>query len=214
MAACCHHERDHNTMNDAVPPALLRDPQALLHNIRSQWGPGTDLWVFGYASLIWRPEFDSDEHRPALLRGWHRAFRMHSHGHRGTPERPGLVFALMPGGSCKGVVYRVARARADDELARLWAREMGSGEYDPRWLPCGTAQGPVMALAFTLSRRSPKYAGRLADEEMLQILREAKGRFGSTLDYLAQTGRSLQERGVADREIERLLALARRHRLL
>jgi cation transport protein ChaC len=201
-------------MNDAVPIAALRDPQALLYRTRSQWTAPGDLWVFGYASLIWRPEFESDEHRPALVRGWHRALRMRSRINRGTPERPGLVFALVPGGACRGMVYRIARERAESELERLWAREMVTGTYDPRWLPCQTAEGPLVALAFTLSRRSPQYTGRLADEELLQILRDARGRFGSTLDYLVQTANCLKGRGVTDREIERLVALARQHRLL
>ncbi|WP_332287293.1 gamma-glutamylcyclotransferase [Aquincola agrisoli] len=185
----------------------------MLQRIRHQWGPTDDLWVFGYASLIWRPEFDADEHRPGLVRGWHRALRMRSRVNRGTPDRPGLVFALMPGGSCRGMVYRVARARADAELDRLWAREMINSVYDPRWLPCQTAQGRVMALAFTLSRRSPSYTGRLPDEEIIQILRLAQGHCGSTLDYLCETARCLDERGMTDHEVRRLMALARQHRL-
>ena len=190
-----------------------RDPQALLESTRSQWGAKGDLWVFGYASLIWRPEFEFTEHRPALVRGWHRTLRMHSRVNRGTPEQPGLVFALVSGGMCRGMVYRVPAARAADELERLWQREMPTGVYDPRWLPCQTAHGSVDALAFTLSRRSPSYVTQLSDDELLHVLRGARGRYGTTLQYLLETARSLQERGVRDRQIERLLALVRRHRL-
>jgi cation transport protein ChaC len=94
----------------ALLPAPLRDPAALLARTLAQWGGGRDLWLFGYASLIWRPEFDAEEHRPAVVHGWHRALRMRSRVNRGTPERPGLVFALVPGGSCRGMVYRIARS--------------------------------------------------------------------------------------------------------
>lgn len=201
-------------MEDLSIPRASRDPQAMLQQIRRQWQPAEDLWVFGYASLIWRPEFHADEHRPALVRGWHRALRMRSRVNRGTPEQPGLVFALMPGGSCRGMVYRVARARADTELERLWAREMVTGVYDPRWLPCHTPQGKVMGLAFTLSRRSPSYTGRLADDELIQILRMARGQFGTTLEYLCETARCLEERGMTDHELRRLVGLARQHRLI
>jgi cation transport protein ChaC len=173
-----------------------------------------DLWVFGYASLIWRPEFDADEERPAVVHGWHRALEMRSRVNRGTPECPGLVFALVAGGSCRGIVYRVPRERAAAELERLWAREMPTGVYDPKWLSCRTTEGRVQALAFTLSRSSPAHTGPLPDPQMIEVLRCAAGRYGSTLDYLLETANSLRGCGIRDRDIERLVALAREHDLV
>jgi cation transport protein ChaC len=202
------------SMSSGTTPAPLRDPAAMLEALRKDCVSRHDIWIFGYASLIWRPEFDAVEHRSALVRGWHRALRMRSRINRGTPQQPGLVFALLPGGACRGVVYRLRREHADAELERLWAREMVTGVYDPRWLPCHTAHGTVPALAFTLSRRSESYMGRLADEQMLHILRHASGRYGSTLAYLADTATALRAQGVRDREIERLMALAQRHGLV
>jgi glutathione-specific gamma-glutamylcyclotransferase len=196
-----------------VPVPPLRDPQALLDRTRIEWGGQRDLWVFGYASLLWNPEFGFDEHHSALVRGWHRALRMASRINRGTPERPGLVFALLPGGSCHGAVYRVPRAQAGDALDALWQREMPTGVYDPRWLACRTPKGVVNALAFTLSRKSPQHTGRLPEAQLIDILRHARGRYGTTLDYLLETAKSLAERGVRDREIERLIALTREHGL-
>jgi cation transport protein ChaC len=139
---------------------------------------------------------------------------MRSRVNRGTPQNHGLVFALVTGGSCRGMAYRIAREHVAIELTRLWAREMPNGVYDPKWLACRTAQGRVDALAFTLSRTSPNFTGRLPDAQMLAILRSAHGRFGSTLDYLLETSASLRRCGVFDREIERLVALARRHGLV
>ena len=101
----------------ALPGA--RDPHGLLAHTKKAWGGRGDLWVFGYASLIWRPEFESVEERPATVYGWHRALEMRSRVNRGTPECPGLVFALVPGGSCRGKVYRVEEHRAEIELNRL-----------------------------------------------------------------------------------------------
>lgn len=200
-------------MDSPLPPPL-RDPAPMLDRVRREWGGQRALWIFGYASLIWRPEFDAVEHRHALVHGWHRALRMRSRVNRGTPQQPGLVFALLPGGACRGVVYRLDPKRADEELDRLWAREMPTGVYDPRWLPCRTAKGRVPALAFTLSRRSEACLERLADPQVLHILRHARGRYGTTLDYLADTARALRQHGVHDREIERLMRLAARHGLL
>ena len=146
--------------------------------------------MFGYGSLIWRPEFDFVERRPALVHGWHRALKMWSRINRGTPEQPGLVFGLLSGGSCRGMVFRVPRADGLETLGRLWLREMPTGVYDPRWLDCHTPGGPVRSLAFTLSRRSPNYTGVLDDEHYRSIFRQARGRYGSSIDYARQTLRN------------------------
>ena len=201
-------------MMDEGDPLLLRDPGTMLDETLRAWGGDEDLWVFGYASLIWRPEFDAEEQRGAAVHGWHRALRMRSRINRGTPQQPGLVFALLPGGACRGVVYRMRRENADEELERLWAREMPTGVYDARLLPCRTPSGPVLALAFTLAKHSPACLPRLEDAEIVHILRRARGRYGSTLEYLAETAAALRQRGVQDREVERLMGLARRHGLV
>ena len=204
-------------VNTAIDPSLVvRDPAAALAELRQHphWCDSRERWVFGYASLIWRPEFEAAEHRPALLRGWHRALRMRSRINRGTAAQPGLVFALLPGGACRGVVYRMRPDHADEEIERLWAREMPTGVYDARLLRCRTGQGDVTALAFTLSRRSGSCLPRLTDEPMLHILRHASGRYGTTLEYLARTAQALRDQGLRDSEIERLMRLAADHGLL
>jgi len=212
------HGRPHQTPILSPTPELssltVRDPALALAALRRQWRGHAQWWIFGYASLIWRPEFDAAEHRPALVHGWHRALRMRSRVNRGTPQQPGLVFALLPGGACRGVVYRLRPEQAEAELERLWAREMPTGVYDPRLLACRTPHGEVTALAFTLSRRSEACLPRLGDEAMCHILRHARGRYGTTLDYLAETAVALRAQGVRDREIERLMALARREGLV
>ncbi len=200
-------------MNSAFAPLHLRDPAPMLREALQRWGGTEDLWVFGYASLIWRPEFEAAEARPALVRGWHRALTMRSRVNRGTPECPGLVFALVRGGSCRGMVYRVERGRAAAELERLWAREMPTGVYDPRWLSCDTGTGTVRGLAFTLSRQSPAHTGPIDDDQLIDVLKRAVGRYGSTLEYLLETHASLRGCGIRDRDVERLVALARRHAL-
>lgn len=190
-----------------------RDPQPLLQAVLKQWAGRSDLWIFGYASLIWRPEFEAAERRDAVVHGWHRALRMRSRVNRGTPERPGLVFALLCGGSCRGVVYRVPRREVQAVLPRLWAREMPMGVYDPRFCHARTSAGSVQALAFTLSRQSEACLPPLHDARMLDILMHSRGRFGSTLEYLAHTAQALEQQGIHDKEVRRLMALARSHGL-
>jgi glutathione-specific gamma-glutamylcyclotransferase len=198
----------------ASPQSLPNSPQApcdttqALLRIQQEWrAQRQDLWVFGYASLIWRPEFEFTERRAARVHGWHRALQMWSQINRGTPECPGLVFALLAGGSCQGVVFRIAKAKAEQALQDLWFREMPGDVYEPRWLPCATPKGHVNALTFTLSKRSPSYCGQLEPAQYRQIFSQACGRYGTTLDYAQRTYESLLAEGIDDQALARLLKL-------
>lgn len=185
--------------------APTRDPAPLLERALHEWGGQSDLWVFGYASLIWRPEFDFAERRDARVHGWHRALRMWSHINRGTPQCPGLVFGMLSGDSCRGMVFRVPQPHARQVLVNLWQREMPVAVYDPRWLTCHTPQGAVQALAFTLSRSSPSYTGELHPDEYRRIFAQASGRYGSTHDYAHDTLHGLRQVGIHDQALARLL---------
>ena len=188
-----------------------RDGRQMMADTLAQWrslGPDADLWVFGYASLVWRPEFEAAEQRLAQVHGYHRCLNMYSRVNRGTPERPGLVFALMPGGSCTGMALRLPHDQVEATMPALWAREMPNPVYDPRWLLCRTAQGPVCALAFTLSPRSPNHTGPLSDAQYRDIFEHARGRYGTTLDYARQTLQGLRAHGIEDRALAKLLSIA------
>ena len=182
------------------------DPAESLAQVRAQWGGKAPLWVFAYASLLWRPEFDVAEQSLARVQGWHRALQMWSRVNRGTPAQPGLVFALLRGGSCWGMVQRVPTAQANDVLERLWSREMPTGVYEPRWLRCQTETGPVQALAFTLPTISAQNTGRLSKAHYQRIFSDTVGgRFGTTLDYAQQTYERLLELGIHDEALADLL---------
>lgn len=197
----------------SIPHGPVRSAH-LLRRTAAEWqASGDDLLVFAYGSLIWRPDFEYAERLPARVLGFHRCLRMRSRTNRGSPQEPGLVLALVSGGSCRGLVYRVPRAHGDAVLNLLWEREMPNGVYEPRWLRCETPAGPQRALAFTLSRQSPNWTGPLHEPELLHIFRHARGRYGTTLDYLLRTVEGLREHGIRDLELERQAHLAARHGL-
>jgi cation transport protein ChaC len=173
------------------------------------WPRSQDLWIFGYASLIWRPEFDILEQHLTKVQGWHRALKMWSRLNRGTPECPGLVFALLSGGSCQGMVFRTPAQKVTQTIDQLWFREMPNNVYTTRWLQCPTPQGPVNALAFTLPRSSPSYTGTLSPAQYQDIFRNATGRYGTTLDYAQETLNSLKQHGIHDKALEALLQFAK-----
>jgi cation transport protein ChaC len=193
----------HSARPDQSPCAPNRE--ALLAN----WPPSQDLWIFGYASLIWRPEFEILEQHHTKIQGWHRALKMWSRLNRGTPECPGLVFALLSGGSCQGLVFRTPARQVRQTIEQLWLREMPNSVYTTRWLQCPTPQGPVNALAFTLPRSSPSYTGNLSTAQYQHIFQNATGRYGTTLDYAQETFHSLKQQGIHDKALEALLQHAK-----
>ena len=171
---------------------------------------GGDLWVFGYGSLMWRPGFAYQERHRAEIRGYHRALCVFSHRHRGTPDRPGLVLGLDRGGRCHGVAFRVAAGGVEATLAYLKEREQMNGVYHERLVAAKLEDGrTVPALAFVVDRGHPQYAGRLADQELLRLVRQGIGESGANPDYVRSTHEHLIGLGVKDRVLARLtLALS------
>lgn len=187
----------------------VRCAATMLQRTFDEWrSQGDDLWLFAYGSLIWKTEFEVAEKRPAKVHGHHRALQMWSRVNRGTPERPGLVLALISGGSCCGMALRVKAEHVPAMLPQLWQREMPNPVYDPKWLPCDTPQGRVKALSFTLSRHSPNFTGHLSDERYRDIFARSRGRYGTTLEYARLTCEHLRAIGIKDAELERVVALA------
>ena len=166
-----------------------------------------DLWVFGYGSLMWRPGFDFCAREPGLLYGYHRSLCMYSYRHRGTRRRPGLVLGLDRGGACRGMAYRIERARATEVLRYLWEREMVSYTYLPRTVRVRLRDGTVAARTFVVDRCSAQYAAGLSPDAAAAIIRSAAGEGGRNRDYLASTVRHLEDLGIADGPLHRLLAL-------
>jgi cation transport protein ChaC len=188
--------------------ALLTDEElavsreaALVH-----WDRKSDLWLFGYGSLIWNPGLPTLEAVRGKVHGFHRGLYLWSRVNRGTPEQPGLVLALDRGGSCTGMAFRLAGADATEHLQVLWRREMAMASYRPAWLPCTLADGRrVEALAFVMRREAASYTGKLADPIVRTVLGCASGRYGTTLDYVSRTVEALRESGMPDRALEALL---------
>jgi len=172
--------------------------------------PRTTFWVFAYGSLMWNPGFPFEEARPALLRGWHRAFCLYSHHYRGTPEQPGLVLGLDRGGSCHGIAYRVAPAHAERAMAYLWQREMDGYEYACRDLRISLATGTVTARTFVVRRDKPQYAGKLPVARAVEIIGRSHGKNGSNRSYLENTVRHLDQLGIPDRRLHALLTAVER----
>ena len=162
------------------------------------------IWVFGYGSLIWNPAFHFAERRTARVHGFRRQFCLLSRTGRGTPERPGLMLALEPGGSCHGVAYRLAPDHVRTELDVLWRREMSSWVYRPVWVSTRTPQGIEHAILFAVNRDHERYIGKRDLRETARYVASGAGPLGRCCDYLFQTVAHLRELGLRDRHLEQL----------
>lgn len=165
----------------------------------------TELWVFGYGSLIWRPGFPYVERRIAHVFGVHRSLCVYSWVHRGTRERPGLVLGLARGGACRGVAFRVAPGDRESVIAYLRAREQVTAVYLERLRPFRLDDGtPGTALAYLVDPAHDQYAGKLDEETQLRIVAAAKGQSGPNRDYVINTATHLAELGMPDSLLDRL----------
>lgn len=168
----------------------------------------SELWVFAYGSLMWRPDFPFVEARPARLAGYHRSFCIISRHYRGTDERPGLVLGLDRGGVCIGRAFRVAPQDAGDVLAYLRHREQISGVYREAHVPVtlmGETVEARMALTFLAERAHPSFINGLSLRQTAHIVAVASGKTGTNLEYLVATLRELRSFGIREAQLERLL---------
>jgi cation transport protein ChaC len=155
-------------------------------------------WIFAYGSLMWRPGFDYAEAAPGHLHGYHRSLCIYSIVHRGTPEQPGLVLGLDRGGSCRGWAFRVSAEQETAILDYLDGRELVTDVYRRKRLPVTIAERRVVAWGYVVRREHPQYAGRLAPERLLDLVRRGAGRSGDCRDYLLSTVRHLEALGIVD----------------
>lgn len=194
---------------EAAKPLKPSELLAALRAALQPWTPGTPFWIFAYGSLMWNPQFRWDARHVATVRGYHRSFRVWSRINRGTPENPGLVLTLERGGSCRGLVYRIAPDMVQEEMQRIWKREMTFGSYCPKWLNCVVGEDTLRALVFTVNRECSGYAGTIPLEVVVEAIARASGRYGPAHDYLFKTVETLHEHGVRDLRVEQLAALVR-----
>ena len=170
---------------------------------------GQDVWVFAYGSLLWNPAFEVTEQVAAVLPGWHRAFCIQLTRFRGTPEQPGLMMSLTPGGSCRGALLRIAGNSVESSLRKLWRREMTvkPPNTPPRWVTAKAGGVNVRAIVFAANRRGANFVAGLTNEQIADVLCKAAGHWGSGAEYLMQTVDQLERLGIRDANLWRLQRL-------
>ncbi len=196
------------------PPAKMVEPiseDARTHSLRETLARAPDpecIRVFGYASLMWNPCFEFVAAQKGCLSGYRRGCSIWSVFARGTPEQPGLAFALeqKDGATCEGVVFTLASNTRETDLEPLWEREMWTNAYTSEWVNVVVDGEDVCALTFVIRCDHPQFAGELSVEEQAGYIAAATGKYGPCDEYLEQTVKALQTNDVHDPHLLELLA--------
>jgi cation transport protein ChaC len=163
--------------------------------------------VFAYGSLIWNPGFEFVERNMAKLSGYHRSLCVYSNHYRGTPEKPGLVLGLDTGGSCRGVVYRIADHEWSVVLSYVRKRELVSSVYTEvvRDVRIGSSSVMVSALTYVVDRQHSQYTGKLAVDDIARFVAQGHGSSGASKDYVENTLMALKEMGLEEKKLQSVL---------
>lgn len=204
-----------STAMPAAPDGMIAsteaDHRATIKALLSQLDNHDEIWFFAYGSLIWQPACDFVEIRTGTVRGWHRSFCLGwLNSWRGSDEAPGLMLALDRGGACKGVAYRLPPDRVDENLIKLFEREMAwrPSPFPPRWVTVQAGDRKIRAITFCIDRHSGRYVSGLSDAEIADVLARAVGPRGSMADYLHATVDHLEQMGIHDPHLWRLQDMA------
>ncbi|GAB7521063.1 gamma-glutamylcyclotransferase [Paraburkholderia sp. 2C] len=182
--------------------------QTLAQRPHDDSGP---IWVFAYGSLMWNPLIDFEARATATLHGWHRSFCLRVTAGRGSPDAPGRMLALEPGGSAAGIALRLAPASMNEELRLVWVREMVAGSYQPTWAPITFADGThTHAIVFVADRTRSQYEADASVQTVAPLVATACGHHGTNREYVQSLAASLDKAGLTDRYVEQLAGEIRR----
>lgn len=183
------------------PENHSRDYQAWREYFLSQ----DEMWIFGYGSLMWRPDFAYSGCFSGCAEGVSRRYCIISVAYRGTPEKPGRVLGLVKGGECQGIAFHLQGADVATGFDVLWQREMVTNAYLPALLDVTLAEGRrIKAFVFLADPDHVQYDDCRCDATLAGIIKEAVGPCGSNLDYFNDTYSHLQQCGIYDERLSRL----------
>ena len=160
-----------------------------LNQSRNLMGDQSEVWLFGYGSLIHKVDFDYLERRPASIEGWARRFWQGSHDHRGTSDNPGRVVTLVevPGVQCEGMAYRVT----PDVFDHLDHREKNG--YLRESVIMAFADGTTArGVTYRAGEDNAAFLGPAPEADIAAQIARCHGPSGSNRDYLLQLAQALR----------------------
>ncbi|XP_019742661.1 glutathione-specific gamma-glutamylcyclotransferase 1-like [Hippocampus comes] len=147
------------------------------------------LWVFGYGSLVWKPDFDYQRSIIGYIKGYKRRFWHGDDFYRGDKENPGRVATLVEDQeACTwGVAYEVADAQIKEAFQYLNIREGVIGGYVTEmveFIPREKDVDTVHALVYIATSDNPAYLGPASAQEIANQIAVCRGKTGHNTEYL------------------------------
>lgn len=154
-----------------------------------------EWWVFGYGSLVWKPDLPFEQEFDGSITGFVRRFYQTSPDHRGTQELPGRVVTLVESehdhSVVFGKVYLVDRASRLATQAKLRHREKAG--YEERVVQVTTPSGRVIsASVFWAPDSNPHYSHAPA-EQIAREIATRQGPSGPNLEYFDRLWQAMHE---------------------
>ncbi|MFK7886104.1 MAG: gamma-glutamylcyclotransferase [Gammaproteobacteria bacterium] len=154
------------------------------------------MWIYGYGSLMWRPDFEFEERSDATLQGFSRQLWQGSPDHRGTPAAPGRVVTLVADATahCRGIAFRIDVQHQTNILVALDHREQGG--YEREWVQIRLADGrDVQALTYIGWPHNPHFLGPVNEADMVRQIMSSTGPSGRNADYVSELGQQMRRLG-------------------
>lgn len=170
------------------------------------------LWIFGYGSLVWRPDIPFVDRRPCFIEGYRRRFWQGSTDHRGTVGAPGRVVTLLPKGGerCWGVAYRIGDSARDGVMARLDHREKGGYSRHVEPVVAEVGEPPFAeAVVYVATTKNENYLGCAPLPDIADQVVASVGPSGTNVEYVLKLAETLRAIGAEDSHVFRLEALVR-----
>lgn len=142
------------------------------------------IWIFGYGSILWRPDFKFSRAVPAQLKGFQRRLWQGSTDHRGSTALPGAVATLRrdPGEITTGIAYSLEGAALKKALKDLNHREKNGYEQQKVTITLDGQSG-TSALTYIAPAENPWDLGGPSEFDIAARVLHASGPSGSNLDY-------------------------------
>ncbi|XP_017264519.1 glutathione-specific gamma-glutamylcyclotransferase 1 [Kryptolebias marmoratus] len=159
----------------------------------------SSLWIFGYGSLVWKPDFKYKRSEVGYIKGYKRRFWHGDNFHRGSDELPGRVVTLIEDddASTWGVAFEVSGSQVEESLKYLNVRETVCGGYITKmvdFFPDGEGRSPVPALVYIATPDNALYLGPASPEEIGSQIAVCRGNTGHNLEYLLRLAEFMRSR--------------------